>query len=70
MVYAEGELMSFRLAGQLSSFDVAFMNTGVVSLREIDDNDESRDVVLEQGSSELIADFINDLKKGKVCSHL
>lgn len=68
--YIKNELMSFRLDGDLDDIDIAFMSTGVVAIREIDDCDESRDVIMEQGSAQLIADFIKDLKAGYACSYL
>lgn len=67
---AEDALFSFQLCGRLEMFDIAFLDTGMTALRQVDPDDESRMILFEQAIPEFIVDIVSDLKEGYSCSHI
>jgi hypothetical protein len=67
---ADDALFSFQLGGSLEMFDIAFLDTGMTALRQVDPDDESRMILFEQAIPEFIVDIVSDLKAGYSCSHI
>jgi hypothetical protein len=67
---AEDALFSFQLSGSLGMFDIAFLESGMTALRQVDPDDESRMILFEQAIPEFIVDIVSDLKAGYSCSHI
>lgn len=63
-------VFSMRLTGKLEIFDIALLNNGMTALRQIDPDDETRQVIFQQAIPEFIVDIAKDLELGYSCSHL
>lgn len=61
---------SIPLTGELASFDISLMSTGLMALRERDTKLNTWNVIAYQGNPGHIVDLVNDMLLGCRCSHL